>query len=113
MASAIHTAPLDTIVPSKEDGSPTTPTNEVGRVLEKELTPPEDAVQSAPVCENPGRIITPSMKRKAWWQFAALCGSIWVAGWNDGTLGPLLPRLQEVYHVRLLYHRNYAKLMVL
>ncbi|KAI0642730.1 MFS general substrate transporter [Trametes meyenii] len=39
------------------------------------------------------------MRRKGWIQFATLCWSIFVAGWNDGTLGPLLPRLQEVYHV--------------
>lgn len=32
-------------------------------------------------------------------QFAALCWCIFVAGWNDGTTGPLLPRIQEVYHV--------------
>ncbi|RPD61364.1 MFS general substrate transporter [Lentinus tigrinus ALCF2SS1-6] len=43
--------------------------------------------------------VTPVMRRRAWVQFAALCFTIYVAGWNDGTLGPLLPRLQEVYHV--------------
>ena len=113
MASATHTVPLDTTTLSKEDGSPITPTNEVGKVSEKELAPTEDVAQGTAICESRGKIITPSMKRKAWWQFTALCGSIWVAGWNDGTLGPLLPRLQEVYHVRRLYHRNYARLMVL
>ncbi|KAI0716687.1 MFS general substrate transporter [Earliella scabrosa] len=39
------------------------------------------------------------MKRKAWLQFSVLCLSIYVSGWNDGALGPLLPRLQDVYHV--------------
>ncbi|TBU43542.1 MFS general substrate transporter [Dichomitus squalens] len=39
------------------------------------------------------------MKRDAILQFATLCFSIFVSGWNDGTLGPLLPRLQAVYHV--------------
>ncbi len=33
-------------------------------------------------------------------QFAALCWSMFLAGWNDGTTGPLLPRIQEVYNVR-------------
>ncbi|KAI0763037.1 MFS general substrate transporter [Trametes elegans] len=42
---------------------------------------------------------TPTMRRKARLQFATLCCSIFVAGWNDGTLGPMLPRLQEVYNV--------------
>ncbi|KAI0322837.1 MFS general substrate transporter [Amylostereum chailletii] len=32
-------------------------------------------------------------------QFASLCWSLFLAGWNDGTTGPLLPRIQEVYHV--------------
>ena len=51
-------------------------------------------------------IQTPAMKRKALWQFATLCLSIYVSGWNDGTIGPLLPRLQEVYNVRApLVHR--------
>ncbi|CDO70549.1 hypothetical protein BN946_scf184579.g5 [Trametes cinnabarina] len=43
--------------------------------------------------------ITPAMRRKGWIQFATLCWSIFVAGWNDGTVGPLLPRLQSVYSV--------------
>ncbi|KAG8932592.1 hypothetical protein FRC01_013087 [Tulasnella sp. 417] len=30
---------------------------------------------------------------------AALCFCLSVAGWNDGTIGPLLPRIQEYYHV--------------
>lgn len=43
---------------------------------------------------------TPAMKRKARIQFAALCWTLYLAGWNDGTTGPLLPRIQSVYHVR-------------
>ncbi|KAG1876339.1 MFS general substrate transporter [Suillus subluteus] len=30
-------------------------------------------------------------------QFATVCGAMYVAGWNDGSTGPLLPRIQEVY----------------
>ncbi|KAG8892984.1 hypothetical protein FRC01_013838, partial [Tulasnella sp. 417] len=30
---------------------------------------------------------------------ATLCYNLFVAGWNDATLGPLLPRIQEHYHV--------------
>ena len=53
-------------------------------------------------------MITKAMRRKSWLQFAALCMSIYVAGWNDGTTGPLVPRLQEVYHVRevFTFHGN-------
>ncbi|KAF8517398.1 MFS general substrate transporter [Hysterangium stoloniferum] len=32
-------------------------------------------------------------------QFAALCFCLFLAGWNDGTTGPLLPRIQKNYHV--------------
>ncbi|TFY79852.1 hypothetical protein EWM64_g4162 [Hericium alpestre] len=32
-------------------------------------------------------------------QFAALCWSMFMAGWNDGSTGPLLPRIQSVYNV--------------
>lgn len=36
-------------------------------------------------------------------QFAALCWCLFLAGWNDGTLGPLLPRIREVYNVTSLF----------
>ncbi len=45
---------------------------------------------------------TPAMKLKARIQFATLCWSLFMAGWNDGTTGPLLPRIQSVYHVRYI-----------
>lgn len=32
-------------------------------------------------------------------QFAALCWCLFLAGWNDGSTGPLLPRIQDVYNV--------------
>ncbi|KAF9475148.1 MFS general substrate transporter [Pholiota conissans] len=32
-------------------------------------------------------------------QYVTLLWPMIVAGWNDGTTGPLLPRIQEVYHV--------------
>ncbi|KAJ7121138.1 MFS general substrate transporter [Mycena epipterygia] len=35
-------------------------------------------------------------------QTIALCCAVFLAGWNDGTLGPLLPRIQQVYHVGFL-----------
>lgn len=75
-----------------------TPTSEESKVLEKELTT-EDTSQPTAVLQDQASVVTPRMKRKAWIQFAALCTAIYVAGWNDGTTGPLLPRLQEVYHV--------------
>jgi len=43
--------------------------------------------------------LTKSQKILARLQFLSLCWTLFVAGWNDGTIGPLLPRIQEVYHV--------------
>lgn len=38
-----------------------------------------------------------------WWkphlQYIAVCSSLFLAGWNDGTTGPLLPKIQSHYHV--------------
>ncbi|KZT71856.1 MFS general substrate transporter [Daedalea quercina L-15889] len=31
-----------------------------------------------------------------------MCLALFLAGWNDGTTGPLLPRIQKVYHVCIL-----------
>ena len=38
-------------------------------------------------------------KRKNLVNFATLCTIIFFEGWNDGTTGPLLPRVQEYYNV--------------
>ena len=46
--------------------------------------------------------LTPASRRKAKIQFAVLCWTLFLAGWNDGTTGPLLHRIQTVYHVRAL-----------
>uniref|UniRef100_A0A8H7XKR5 pyranose dehydrogenase (acceptor) n=1 Tax=Psilocybe cubensis TaxID=181762 RepID=A0A8H7XKR5_PSICU len=40
-----------------------------------------------------------NQKRKDLIQFLALCYCLGMAGWNDGTAGPLLPTLQEYYNV--------------
>ncbi|KAI5996336.1 MFS general substrate transporter [Pisolithus albus] len=38
-------------------------------------------------------------RRRAHIQFATLCWTLYLMGWNDGTTGPLLPRIQRVYNV--------------
>ncbi|KAI6019817.1 MFS general substrate transporter [Pisolithus orientalis] len=38
-------------------------------------------------------------RRRAHIQFATLCWTLYLAGWNDGTTGPLLPRIQRVYNI--------------
>ena len=56
---------------------------------------------SPPVDRDQGHTedVAKAKKWKAHVQFATLCLSLFMAGWNDGTTGPLLPRIQEVYHV--------------
>ncbi|KAI0269986.1 MFS general substrate transporter [Gloeopeniophorella convolvens] len=39
------------------------------------------------------------MKWKGRLQMTALCWTMFLLGWNDGSVGPLLPRIQQVYHV--------------
>lgn len=69
--------------------------------------------------ENPshGGSAPPSQHNSAeikvpWWkphlQFAACCSSLLLAGWNDGSTGPLLPRIQSHYHVRPLLNSVYV-----
>ena len=38
-------------------------------------------------------------RRKGLIHFLALCFCLFVNGWNDGTTGPMLPRVQEKYNV--------------
>lgn len=33
-------------------------------------------------------------------QYGTLCFTLFIVGWNDGSTGPLIPRMREVYHVR-------------
>lgn len=36
-------------------------------------------------------------------QFLALCWSLFLIGWNDGSTGPLLPKIQKFYNVKFAY----------
>ncbi|TCD71911.1 hypothetical protein EIP91_000043 [Steccherinum ochraceum] len=38
-------------------------------------------------------------RRTATIQFVALCWTLFLAGWNDGSTGPLLPRMRDAYHI--------------
>jgi len=44
---------------------------------------------------------TKEQKRSSIIHFVTLCWCVWLVGWNDGTTGPLLPRIQERYNVRI------------
>ena len=66
-----------------------------------------------PLENNEVLTVTPPMRRKGWLQYAVLCYTFFVTGWNDGTLGPLLPRLQSVYHVCFTLCRSMARCLTL
>lgn len=86
LLSSVHkpeTKCLDTDLP---DALPTLEAHQSVRM------PSRDSLVLAPT-------ITREMRLRARLQFAACCCCLYVAGWNDGTTGPLLPRIQEVYHV--------------
>jgi hypothetical protein len=45
-------------------------------------------------------------RRRSRIHFAALCWSLFLEGWNDGSPGPLLPALQKAYDVLLSRHHS-------
>lgn len=57
----------------------------------------------SPEMEEQGRPSEKQSSKYRWYarfHFAAICWCFFLQGWNDGTAGPLLPRMQSVYHVR-------------
>lgn len=82
---------------------PAPPQADSEKASEKVICSDVDGARPPSLKDVDAAVKTPAMRRKARVQFATLCWSIFVAGWNDGTTGPLLPRLQEVYHVRLFH----------
>ena len=70
---------------------------------EKIQSPNEKNLGSGKVNEAEGEQATPSrsaaMARKERWQLFSLCFSLFLAGWDGGTPGPLIPRLQIFYNV--------------
>jgi fucose permease len=48
---------------------------------------------------NPGDPSNSKHRARLRAQFLALCFSLFLAGWNDGTIGPLLPRIRQVYEI--------------
>ncbi|KAH9485772.1 Bypass of stop codon protein 6 [Psilocybe cubensis] len=45
--------------------------------------------------------LSKAQKRAGIVQFLALCWSLFMIGWNDGSIGPLLPRIMQVFDVRV------------
>jgi hypothetical protein len=69
----------------------------LGHVLEKSAIedPSEASMESVDTR-------TPRQKSRSRLQFAALCLTLTLGGWNDGSTGALLPRIQTVYNVGIL-----------
>jgi hypothetical protein len=42
--------------------------------------------------------VTLAMRRREKIVIGAMCWALFLAGWNDGSFGPLLPRVQQNYH---------------
>ncbi|KAF7978928.1 hypothetical protein HWV62_44131, partial [Athelia sp. TMB] len=57
--------------------------------------PPQRLGHDHPVTDHQAKLF----RRRSHIHFAALCWFMFLEGWNDGTPGPLLPTIQEVYHV--------------
>ena len=62
--------------------------------LAPSVVDPDDAASTAPALEE-----QPVDSRKVMRNFVTLCIAIFMNGWNDGTNGPLLPRIQQYYNV--------------
>ena len=87
--------------PHPPDEPPTPPALKDSDVRKSTDTVETNAVsQSADTPTTSVLAMTPTMRRKARIQFAVCCWTLFLAGWNDGTTGPLLNRIQAVYHVR-------------
>ena len=76
------------------DASPLTPTLKItGAKDDMNGTASGNSIASVPSA------LLKTQKIRARIQFTALCWSLFLLGWNDGSTGPLLIRIKEVYHV--------------
>ncbi|KAK7057827.1 MFS domain-containing protein [Favolaschia claudopus] len=73
-------------------------------ISEERLPTPTTPLEKIPIPEladvqpaNTTQIRQHKMKERI--QLFTLCWVLFLAGWNDGSLGPLLPRIQEFYHI--------------
>ncbi|KIJ70596.1 hypothetical protein HYDPIDRAFT_23688 [Hydnomerulius pinastri MD-312] len=80
--------------PSKLDCSENIELSAVGPATSSEnQASPDDCAPDVP------RTKSRTQKRREQVQFLALCYFLYLEGWNDGSNGPLLPRIQQVYGV--------------
>ncbi|KAJ7826866.1 major facilitator superfamily domain-containing protein [Mycena olivaceomarginata] len=73
------------------------------REAKSESAPPPESQQALPTGPKVDETLSPIGKKheiRETIQLVTLCWTLFVAGWNDGSVGPLIPRIQQVYHVR-------------
>jgi len=83
------------------------PSIELRRVKQADAEPDAKGVASVRGGDSEGsstrrnRVTKVSKKGRRWLevQYACLCLALFLAGWNDGTNGPLIPRIQRYYNV--------------
>ena len=93
--SALGDEKRDQAAPEQAGASPIA---EIDRVTQEEAK----SDVALPQLETSSPLSESSKKREEYIQFASLCFCLFLAGWNDGTTGPLLNRIKDVYHVSFL-----------
>lgn len=79
--------------PSAADPDDSSPHLRLGQQVRSEET-------VVPPAQEPGTTTrSKEMLREANVMYASMLYTMLLSGWNDGTTGPLLPRIQLVYHV--------------
>ena len=70
-------------------------------ILDVESTDQHVQSELDPLLGKDLKVLTKEEARSARAQFLALCWALFIIGWCDGSTGPLLPRIQEFYDVRV------------
>ena len=70
-------------------------------ILDVESTDQRAQSELDPLLGNDLKVLTKEEARSARAQFLALCWTLFLIGWCDGSTGPLLPRIQKFYDVRV------------
>ena len=82
--------------PQSEEMSSRQPENSTGPIP---ITYPPPPLSVDPPRIEDAKSQAEKFRRKGRIHFAALCWSLFLEGWNDGSPGPLLPAIQKAYHV--------------
>lgn len=96
-ASSHHSSYRLPVVPKAAlEPATTGPAASVGEISSRGRTSiEEEAHLPAPPAEGTEK----EYGRRELLQLAALCWGVFLCGWNDGTLGPMIPRIREAYSV--------------